>query len=299
MKIKINYHKDDIKWKSNWIFIGKNYLNLKKIENKIEGKRLSINEFIHKVFDSQIQKYLAWTERQRNIHKDSQHWWMTDLAGKNNLNSDFYLFICQIYSALELIIHLKKKGEKEILIICDDIFLINTICIFLREKKYDVRVGSNFFVLRNIFKKFKTFFKICISTLNSFYWIIISKIVEKHKVKVNEDEVILIHHSMDVNKFKKDFKLENRYFPHLNNYLKNKKKNIYRLVWFYNFWTNRLEVLKKIKEQSGFIVENYINFKDLIAGITNFLKTKKTILDCENYYDIKTKYLLIKGAMII
>ena len=60
---------------------------------------------------------------------------MTDLAGKNNLNSDFFLFICHIYSALDAINQLKERGEKEILIICDDIYLLKTIAIFLKEKK--------------------------------------------------------------------------------------------------------------------------------------------------------------------
>ena len=40
MKININYHKDNIKWKSNWIFIGKNYLNLKNVEKKNRGKKI-------------------------------------------------------------------------------------------------------------------------------------------------------------------------------------------------------------------------------------------------------------------
>ena len=97
MKIIINYHKDNIKWKSNWVFIGKKYSNLKNVEKKIDGKRLNINDLIHKVFDREIQRYLLWTEQQRILHKDSDYWWMTDLAGKNNLNSDFFLFICHIY----------------------------------------------------------------------------------------------------------------------------------------------------------------------------------------------------------
>ena len=39
MKIKINYHTDNIKWKSNWIFIGKKYSNLKNLEKKNKRKK--------------------------------------------------------------------------------------------------------------------------------------------------------------------------------------------------------------------------------------------------------------------
>ena len=83
---------------------------------------------------------------------------------------------------------------------------------------------------------------------------------------------------MDVNKFKKEFKLENRYFPHLKDHLKKKSKNIFHLVWFYNFWFNRLKVLKKIRENSGFIVEDFINLNDVIIGTKSFIKTKKLLL---------------------
>jgi hypothetical protein len=179
MKININYHKDNIKWKSNWIFIGKNYLNLKNVEKKIEGKRLNISDLIHKVFDREIQRYLLWTEQQRILHKDSDHWWMTDLAGKNNLNSDFFLFICHIYSVLDLISNLKEKGEKEILIVCDDIYLINTLGIFLKEKKFNIKLQSNFFIIRNFLANCKIIFKILLSIISSIHWIIISKLEKK------------------------------------------------------------------------------------------------------------------------
>ena len=70
MKIKINYHTDNIKWKSNWIFIGKKYSNLKNLEKKIKGKKININEFIHKTFEKEIKRYLKWTEQQkRNLNR--------------------------------------------------------------------------------------------------------------------------------------------------------------------------------------------------------------------------------------
>ena len=295
MKININYYKDNIKWKSNWVFIGKYYSNLKYVEKKIDGKRLNINDFIHKVFDREIHRYLLWTEQQRVLHKDSDYWWMTDLASRNNFNSEFFLFICQIYSVLDLISYLKEEGEKEILIVCDDVYLINTLGNFLKEKKFDIKFQSNFFILGNFLKNCKIYFKILLSILSSIHWIIISKL-EKKSLSINSKNNVLIHYSMDVNKFKKEFRFENRYFPYLKDYLKKKSKNTFHLVWFYNFWFNRLKVLKKIRENSGLIVENFINLNDIIIGVKNFIKTKKTILSCNNYYEIKIKDLLTREA---
>ena len=55
------------------------------------------------------------------------------------------------------------------------------------------------------------------------YWIIISKFDYKNQ-NISSENNILIHHSMDINKFKKDFKLENRYFPYLKDFLKKNQK---------------------------------------------------------------------------
>ena len=40
MKININYYKDNIKWKSNWVFIGKYYSNLKYVEKKNRWEKI-------------------------------------------------------------------------------------------------------------------------------------------------------------------------------------------------------------------------------------------------------------------
>ena len=86
MKLKICSVEDVIPWNSEWIFTGKNFSNLKKLTTKISGNRIKINRFTHKIFDREIKNYLSWTESQRVLNQDSNYWWMTDLAGKNNLN---------------------------------------------------------------------------------------------------------------------------------------------------------------------------------------------------------------------
>ena len=92
---------------------------------------------------------------------------------------NFFLFICQIYSVLDLISYLKEEGEKEILIVCDDVYLINTLGNFLKEKKFDTKFQSNFFILGNFLKNCKIYFKILLSILSSIHWIIISKLEKK------------------------------------------------------------------------------------------------------------------------
>ena len=163
----------------------------------------------------------------------------------------------------------------------------------MKEKKFEVKFKSNFFIIRNFLKNCKIFFKTILSIISIMYWIIISKFDYKNQ-NISSENNILIHHSMDINKFKKDFKLEIDTF--ISQRLSKKIKNIYHLVWFYNFWFNRSKILKKIKEKSGFIVENFVNLNDIIEGTKNFVKTKKTILGCDNYYEINIKDLLLRES---
>ena len=91
MKIRLDLFGDKISWSKEWLFIGKSFTNLNKIEKNIKGKRIKINEYLHETFDEELKNYLEWTESQRVNFKDSQYWWMTDLSGKNNLSSDFLI----------------------------------------------------------------------------------------------------------------------------------------------------------------------------------------------------------------
>lgn len=295
MQVTITHHKNKISWNNEWVFIGKRYSNLEKLSKKIKGERVHINKYLHKVFDREIKKYLIWTEEQRVINGDSEAWWMTDLAGKNNLNSDFFLFICQIYSTKEILKDLEKKNCKELLIISDDLYLIKSVNDYLKKEQFNIKLKLKYLNKVEIIKKFKIYIKLFLSVLSSLHWICLSKFISKNNHS-NLDNVILFHHSMDVNQFKKNLKLENRYFPNLKSYLLKKTKRIYHIVWFYNFWSQRYKVLKNINKNDGFIAESFLNLKDLFFSVKNFFNTKKVILNCNNYYDIKTKYLLIREA---
>ena len=71
-----------------------------------------------------MKNYLKWTEEQRVKFNDSFNWWMTDLAGRNNLTTNFFLYICILKSLKKFLNQLK---EEEILIVSDDILLIKFI----------------------------------------------------------------------------------------------------------------------------------------------------------------------------
>ena len=121
MKLKIAFYDEKISWNKDWIFLGNSFINLQLAERKINGPRIKINEFLHDTFKEELKNYLDWTEKQRILFNDSVYWWMTEFAGRNNLSSDFFLYICQIKSLKKI---LKNSKKKELLIVSDDILLI-------------------------------------------------------------------------------------------------------------------------------------------------------------------------------
>ena len=71
---------------------------------------------------------------------------MTDLAGRNNLDSNFFLYICQIKLLKKL---LKSIEEKEILIVSDNILLAQAIKKNLSNYEIKTEINFLFKILKN------------------------------------------------------------------------------------------------------------------------------------------------------
>ena len=81
----------------------------------------------------ELTNYLQWNEKQRVKFNDSIYWWMTELAGRNIGQINFFLYICQIFSLKKI---LNKVKEDEFLVVSDDILLIQAICNATQEFLY-------------------------------------------------------------------------------------------------------------------------------------------------------------------
>ena len=121
---------------------------------------------MHETFNYELKNYLEWTEKQRIFFKDSINWWMTELAGRNNLSSDFFLYICQIKSLKKIINSFK---EEELLIVSDDILLIKAIISNLDKNKFEISYGFKFAILKNLFHHYFILFRNWTISFLDFY----------------------------------------------------------------------------------------------------------------------------------
>ena len=102
---------------------------------------------MHEIYKEELPNYLKWTENQRIHFNDDVYWWMTDLAGRNNLESNFFLYICQIKSLKKI---LKNTEENEVLIVCDNILLIQAVKENLNEHQVEAGANLLFKILINL-----------------------------------------------------------------------------------------------------------------------------------------------------
>ena len=64
--------------------------------------------------ENQRPKILDWNRRMREANNDSLHWWMTHLAGRNNVGTNFFIYLIQIAALRRWVIENREKLNEEI-----------------------------------------------------------------------------------------------------------------------------------------------------------------------------------------
>ena len=295
MKIKIFYYDEKFSWDKYWVFLGGSFKKLRTIEKKITGPRIKINDFLHECFEEELQNYLEWTESQRTHLNDSVYWWMTELAGRNTANSNFFLYICQIKALIKI---LDKSKENEILIVCDDILLIQTIIKNLNHISIKKSNLLKFKIFKNTFSHYFKFLRnLLISIIDLVIRGISTKITLKNK-NLPKGNICLVHQYAEIDSLKNDKNFKTRYFPYLKEFFFKEKIDLYSLTWFSPFRSKKIKAFKKIRENNFFIPEDWLNFNDYIIVIKNFLKVKLSFEIVSQYPDLDISYLILREKRI-
>ena len=295
MKIRVAYYNEKFSWNKNWIFLGSSFKKLKLAEKKINGKRLKINQFLHESFDEELKNYLEWTEKQRIFYNDSIHWWMTELAGRNNGSSDFFLYICQIKSLKKI---LKNIKSDELLIVSDDILLIQSIIKNINSVLIKKSNLIKYKILQNRLNHYFKFIRSIIITLVDIIICTISARITLKKKTQPKGNIFLIHQYVEVDSLRNDKNIQSRYFPYLKEYFFEEKINLYFLTWSYFFWFGKIKAFKKLRSDSCFIPEDWLNFFDYISSIKNLLKVKSCFNIESEYPDMDVSHLILREKRI-
>ena len=205
-----------------WIYFGGSYLKMKECEKKLLGKRINLQDDIHNFAKTKKKLYLEWIESQRKNNSDSIYWWMTQIAGRNNAQSDFFLNLCQFFAIKN---YLEENANKEeVNIVCEDIFLLKFLSQNFRDK-FKV-TNSNFITFFWLYNITSLFFRGILNQTKSILHLVLhyfcAKITKPKKLEKPIEKVYLFHHCLDEKLYFQDNTLTCKYFTILPNWLKKK-----------------------------------------------------------------------------
>ena len=283
MNLKLVLKSEKVEWSGKWIYVGESFSSIEKLEKYYgEKNRISLKEYKKKIFDEVLSDYLEWSQSQIKNFKDEKFWLINELSGRNNLNTNLHLYLCQIISLKKL---LEDKNINEVLIVCENYFILNCI-----KKNFDIKKKGLDFL--NLFSRieifFKGFLKFIITFFKVFLKFIIIKIILKlffHNKNDKFNKKNFLIHSAGINlKNKKNIQLN--YFPGLNNFIFDKVH--YVLISKLSF-INKILKLKEYKKNNIIIIEEYISIYEFFSNIKNFIISTFAILKLKNFknYDIK------------
>ena len=291
MIISIRHRKEILNWNDAWIYFGSNYLDLARFEKKIDGKRISLSDAIHDQAEIQREDYLKWIEDHRKINNDSLSWWMTQLAGRNSAATNSYLFICQLFAIIETA---KNINNKNLLIICENVFLQKLLC---QNLKNDFSLNINF--KRNFFYFFYFLVHIYSSLLTNVSQIIKFIIHRYHALKtkpknntINNDDILLFHQCLDDKCFLDNKKIVGRYFGPIPFEYEKKGYNVFQLAWLNNIKKPLPEIYKLLRINKFIVVDDWLKLHDYIWAISKSLFTPFNINFKKNYKNLNVKPLV-------
>jgi hypothetical protein len=262
-----------VDWNGNWIYIGRSFSILHAWEQKIgENTRISITENFKSAFKNGRAEYLEWTEKQKVANDDSLLWWMSHLAGRNNMVSFLYESICQIKGLEQYISEIGIPGDK-LLVVCENMFLakaielhfqtnfkINATLSLSKGKLYDWlnRLGAiTIRLIRELYKLFR-------------YYVA----ARRHHVKKIQNtvgEIFLIHQCLDTKSFEKKDKLTDRYFTDLPAWLEEKGHTVKRLPWLFNVQLPLNQIFIRLRQDDCLVIEDHLSLKDYLKATWLFL----------------------------
>jgi hypothetical protein len=291
-----------IKWDKDWVYIGRNFSSMQEWDKAIgSGKRILLTRLFRQYFEHERHDFLDWCDEQRSLNKDSLHWWMSHLAGKNNMSSFLYESICQIKALRNALLD-RLNTHEDILVVCENVFLCNAVISNVEEickidltssyHKGRLRDWSRFLVAIpfGLFRTLLKLFKIYIASVVSRKYLVSNIFKDK--------DVYLIHQCLDTKSFLRNGKLADRYFSLLPSWLEEKGKNVVRLPWLFNVHLPSNQVFKRLRQDHCLIIEDYLNLMDYLKAVSNFIKSIFSVSKSVRYSDFKIDSLLVRESLL-
>jgi len=254
-----------------WIFFDHGYLNRMKWE-RVLGADLKIDykEDLSDISRTLRDKFVEWSSSLGRPHWGKWYWWITRLAGRNNIISRLYLYICYI----EVLKRRLPVIDRSLIIISNSWNLLDAIEGYLRPRTMIIKPHVlDIMVRRSLYYFKEKLFFIAAWTIfffRSAHELIAARLTRlgsSAKDIVYDKDHIVIHTCVDDGCMEDDKKFNDRYFTGLADYLREKGAKVSTLVWLYSIRNKDLfSVFRWFREneESFLIPQDYYNLFDCI-----------------------------------
>ena len=296
MQIILTHSSKIVDCKIPWIYFGNSYSKMKDWEKKLGSKRINLQNEVHAYSESQREPFLKWIEAQRISNNDSIHWWMTQIAGRNNSYSNFYLNLCQLLTIQDYL--LNTKCQKEILIVCEDIFLLNSLYEnFYKKFKLQISPFLKIYWFKDIFF---LFFKGLINQAQLVHFFILhyffARWTKPKKLEKPKGDITLIHHCLDTTNCFQDGLVFCKYFVSLPSWLTKQGVKVYALPWLYKNKPS-VQFYRNLRQTNCLVPEDWLSLKDYFNIFKNSIKSLRTLKYKISYPDIKINHLVFRERL--
>ncbi len=265
---------ESLKWCGEWIYMGSNYQELRSLKGRIAGSQVSLVKQNKKQISDNRSYFLDWTELQRQSSGDSLYWWMSHIAGRNNMESQFYNYLCQIV-ALRNWVLAQNDNYQDVLVVCADAFLLRTIQKNMSDIcQLDTYKYSWLGLLRDIsYGLAHAGYATLLQYVSFVRHYRMAKKTRPCGLKCPSGEVYLIHQCLSDNSFLGDGKTSCSYFNGLPQWLEDQGKQVVALSWFYNVDVPLEDAYRKLRESNALIPEDWLRPMDYVWSLIQSFKS--------------------------
>jgi hypothetical protein len=258
----------------SWIYLGGDYLKLMRCEQDSVQKRVSLQSQLDRQQKIQLQPFLRWLEQQRLANNDSLHWWMSNLAGRNNMVSPFYLGLCQIAA---LVSWLETHGDcyQKIVVVCEDSYVLSDVYRNLKDS-HTVQYGfkQRLYLMKDsgllLARAAYTFLRQC-SRFIKHAWH--AKQSRPDSIESPKGEVYLVHQCLDDKSFKSADSVRCSYFRELPDWLRQQGKQVHTLAWFCNVQMPLKTAYQRLRQSNALIADDWLTPKDYLWSLYQAFKS--------------------------
>ena len=253
-----------------WVYFGKNYLSKIKLQNKLNDNfsELDISRLLEEVANEIRSEHVKWIDEINQKYGSELEWWFGNVSSRNIYSSDLFQYCCYLVLLERL---WESQTKKPSLIVVESPGLALAIHNWAQKKKIRISVAGRYKIFT---KKIIKYGKFGMRWLDFIFTTVMRKtasvVLEKNDIirKSHNCEMVMISTFVHDSSISNAGTFNDRYLPHLHEYLEKNNKLVLIHPVFHGFRYNFFSIFQKIsRSTTDFIIqEKYLTMQDYIRA---------------------------------